>query len=166
MWSKAHIQHWIRWAINQFNLKGVNPSQWAFVDGPSLCNMSHTEFIQRIPKNPLSKDPNHDLFWTHLELLRKCKFVGTKSNYRFIAMVFIKTYCVGVIQKPVPYLQYITTPLSVKSDPSRLPRPAVKVATPTKRIPLESFSSRSFSVATTGNRTGISNRIRGPCFNF
>lgn len=141
LWSKAHIQHWIRWAINQFNLKGVNPSQWAFVDGPSLCNMSHTEFIQRIPKNPLSKDPNHDLFWTHLELLRKCKFVG-------------------VIQKPVPYLQYITTPLSVKSDPSRLPRPAVKVATPTKRIPLESFSSRSFSVATTGNRTGSNGQVQ------
>jgi GA-binding protein transcription factor alpha len=80
LWSKAHIQYWIRWAINQFNLKGVNPSQWAFVDGPSLCNMTHTEFIQRIPKNPSSKDPNHDLFWTHLELLRKCKFVGTKST--------------------------------------------------------------------------------------
>jgi GA-binding protein transcription factor alpha len=84
LWSKAHIQHWIRWAINQFNLKGVNPTQWAFVDGPSLCNMTHTEFIQRIPKNPSSKDPNHDLFWTHLELLRKCKFVGIESKFEFL----------------------------------------------------------------------------------
>lgn len=76
LWSQAHVQHWIRWAINQFSLKNVTPSQWSFVDGPSLCNMTHTEFTQRIPRNPLSKDPNHDLFWTHLELLRKCKFVG------------------------------------------------------------------------------------------
>nr|CAH0099801.1 unnamed protein product [Daphnia galeata] len=142
LWSKAHIQYWIRWAINQFNLKGVNPSQWAFVDGPSLCNMTHTEFIQRIPKNPSSKDPNHDLFWTHLELLRKCKFVG-------------------VIQKPVPYLQYITTPLTVKSDTSsRMPRPPVRVVTPAKRIPLETFSSRSLSIANSGNRTGSNGQVQ------
>ena len=32
--------------------------------------MSHSEFTQKI-----ANDPN-DLFWTHLELLRKCKFVG------------------------------------------------------------------------------------------
>lgn len=76
LWSHAHVQHWIKWAINQFSLKNVSPTQWTFVDGPALCNMTHIEFTQKIPRNPLSKDPNHDLFWTHLELLRKCKFVG------------------------------------------------------------------------------------------
>jgi hypothetical protein len=35
-----------------------------------------------------------------------------------------------------------------------MPRPPVKVVTPAKRIPLETFSSRSFSIANSGNRTG------------
>lgn len=91
LWSHTNVQHWFSWAINQFKLKGVRATDWVDVDGPALCNMTHTEFLQRIPIDSSSKDPNHDLFWTHLELLRKCKFVGkvydnchTTLTYHFL----------------------------------------------------------------------------------
>lgn len=40
------------------------------IDGNELCKMTLQQFKKKIPKDP------DDLFWTHLELLRKCKFVG------------------------------------------------------------------------------------------
>lgn len=63
----------------------------------------------------------------------------------------------GVIQKPVPYLQYITTPLTVKSDASRQSRTGVKQTSPNKKTPPDSVSTRSFSIATSGNRAGTAN---------
>ena len=38
--------------------------------GRRLCELTHEEF-----KGKVGVDPG-DLFWTHLELLRKCKFVA------------------------------------------------------------------------------------------
>ena len=37
-WNTTHVQHWINWAIKQFGLKEVNPTQWLWIDGPALCN--------------------------------------------------------------------------------------------------------------------------------
>ena len=42
--------------------------------------MTHSEFREKIPVDP------NDLFWTHLELLRKCKFVGQFSNLIHISV--------------------------------------------------------------------------------
>ena len=36
--------------------------------------MKLPEFQKRVPNDP------NDLFWTHLELLRKCKFVAVLQN--------------------------------------------------------------------------------------
>ena len=68
-WNEAHVQHWISWAIREFNLVGVNQTGFN-ITGKELCEMQHSDFVQKVPHD------KGDVFWTHLELLRKCKFVG------------------------------------------------------------------------------------------
>jgi GA-binding protein transcription factor, alpha len=41
------------------------------LNGKQLCAITIQEFQRRVPSDP------NDIFWTHLELLRKCKFVAT-----------------------------------------------------------------------------------------
>ena len=64
------MQHWLRWAARTFQAATINLPDWAAVDGPKLCDISHADFKIKVPVDP------RDLFWTHLELLRKCKFVA------------------------------------------------------------------------------------------
>ena len=68
-WSELHVRHWIDWAIKEFHLEGVNPESFR-ISGRQLCEMTHPDFVKLIPFD------RGDIFWTHLELLRKCKFVG------------------------------------------------------------------------------------------
>ena len=70
LWNESHVEHWIRWAIEEFKLEGVQPEMFAHITGKNLCEMKHDEF-SRLVVNDRS-----DIFWTHLELLRKCRFVG------------------------------------------------------------------------------------------
>jgi len=128
LWTKDHVQHWIRWSINQFRLEQVYANQWLWIDGRSLCQITHQQFTEMVPCDP------NDLFWTHLELLRKCKFVG-------------------VIQKPVPYLQYVTTPLNLKGDLKSAARPA-KMVQPSKIV----TQSEVQIPTAAGNRTGATLR--------
>lgn len=65
----AHVRHWIQWAVKEFALEDVNIDDFKLT-GKQLCQLKHDEFVQYIPKD------QGDIFWTHLELLRKCKFVG------------------------------------------------------------------------------------------
>ena len=69
-WNEAHVKHWIQWAMKEFSLVGVNPDNFATITGKHLCEMKHEEFVHYIPHD------KGDIFWTHLELLRKCRFVG------------------------------------------------------------------------------------------
>jgi len=77
MWDTAHVLHWLRWALNTFRSASIDPADWQ-ISGASLCSITHDQFKQKV-----SIDPS-DLFWTHLELLRKCKFVAVvqKSGAR------------------------------------------------------------------------------------
>ena len=68
-WTPLHVQHWINWAINEFHLTDVDVNSFNMT-GKELCELQHSEFVQRVPHD------KGDVFWTHLELLRKCKFVG------------------------------------------------------------------------------------------
>lgn len=68
-WTPVHVRHWIQWAVKEFGLQGVTISRFN-MDGSQLCAMTHPQFVTHIPHDP------GDIFWTHLELLRKCKFVG------------------------------------------------------------------------------------------
>jgi len=68
-WEESHVLHWLRWALNTFKTASIDPADWQ-MSGASLCSITHDQF-----KAKVSVDPS-DLFWTHLELLRKCKFVA------------------------------------------------------------------------------------------
>lgn len=73
-WSEIHVKHWIDWAIREFKLVGVNPENFR-ISGKQLCELTHPEFVKLIPND------KGDIFWTHLELLRKCKFVGRQKIF-------------------------------------------------------------------------------------
>lgn len=68
-WDVAHVRHWLLWAVRQFNLTGIKLSDWK-INGAQLCNLTLPQYRKKVPHDP------GDFFWTHLELLRKCKFVG------------------------------------------------------------------------------------------
>lgn len=65
-WKLEHVQRWFQWAAQHFNLQNVNADDWNLT-GKQLSDLSHAEFMRRVPFDP------GDTFWTHLELLRKCK---------------------------------------------------------------------------------------------
>lgn len=68
-WTQLHVKHWISWAIDEFKLEGVVVDNFN-MSGAELCDLTHSDFVKYIPFD------HGDIFWTHLELLRKCKFVG------------------------------------------------------------------------------------------
>ncbi|KAK7105654.1 GA-binding protein alpha chain-like isoform X2 [Littorina saxatilis] len=72
-WTEVHVRHWIQWAVKEFGLMGVNISNFS-MDGRLLCSLTHPDFVRYIPHDP------GDIFWTHLELLRKCKFVAVMQQ--------------------------------------------------------------------------------------
>ena len=69
LWKRAHVSHWIKWVIREFPRTSIDTEDWE-LNGRELCAMSHEDFKQKVPLDP------SDLVWTHLELLRKCKFVA------------------------------------------------------------------------------------------
>lgn len=69
-WSTKHVCHWLQWAVRQFNLPHIKLSDWTNISGRELYRMTITEFQEKVPV-----DVGY-IFWTHLELLRKCKFVA------------------------------------------------------------------------------------------
>lgn len=69
-WTSSHVLHWLRWAVNTFKTASIHLKDWEAVTGRRLCELSHEEFKLKVAVDP------GDLFWTHLELLRKCKFVA------------------------------------------------------------------------------------------
>jgi GA-binding protein transcription factor alpha len=62
--------HWLRWAVNTFKSATIDFKDWETVNGKRLCELTHEDFKEKVAVDP------GDLFWTHLELLRKCKFVA------------------------------------------------------------------------------------------
>lgn len=68
-WDFAHVQHWLKWAIKQFNLQDIQLDEWNMT-GDQLCNIALETFQKKVKNDP------GDRFWTHIELLRKCKFVA------------------------------------------------------------------------------------------
>ena len=69
-WNLTHVQHWLRWAVTTFKTASIQLKDWSSITGMQLCDLSHSDF-----KKKVSVDPG-DLFWTHLELLKKCQFVA------------------------------------------------------------------------------------------
>jgi len=76
-WTPLHVKHWIVWAIQEFKLDSVDVDNFNMT-GAELCDLTHGDFIKYIPFD------RGDIFWTHLELLRKCKFVGMSRSPCYI----------------------------------------------------------------------------------
>ena len=55
------------------NRSSIDFSDWD-LDGKELCALTHEDFKIKVRTDP------GDLFWTHLELLRKCKFVAVQQS--------------------------------------------------------------------------------------
>ncbi|XP_065348011.1 DNA-binding protein Ets97D-like [Cloeon dipterum] len=68
-WSVEHVQIWLQWAVRHFNLMKIQLSNWS-ITGKELFSMKREQFKEKVPIDP------NDTFWTHLELLRRCKFVA------------------------------------------------------------------------------------------
>lgn len=92
-WTIAQVRHWLQWAVRQFNLTQIKLQDWS-ISGKELTNLTiegdfinpmiirklfHSffvvvEFQQKVPNDP------EDLFWTHFELLRKCRMVAIRGQ--------------------------------------------------------------------------------------
>jgi len=88
-WSLIHVQYWLRWAVGIFKAASIEINDWVDIDGIKLRDLSHSEF-----KKLVTVDPG-DLFWTHLELLRKCKFVAVVQKNHFQTRSPERKYSIG-----------------------------------------------------------------------
>jgi len=68
-WDRLHVGYWLNWVQGEFPDSQIYRNDWD-IDGRELCALSHDEFKKKVPVDP------GDTLWTHLELLRKCKFVA------------------------------------------------------------------------------------------
>ncbi|XP_069684888.1 DNA-binding protein Ets97D-like isoform X2 [Periplaneta americana] len=132
-WSVAHVRLWLQWAVRHFNLVGLRLSDWN-ITGKQLCQLSLSDFQAKVPLDP------GDLFWTHLEVLRKCKFVA-------------------VVQKQVDSLQYVThTTTEGQQIRGRQPRQTKLGKLPRIiGLPLNVVESGGMGC---GNRTGNNGQIQ------
>lgn len=72
-WDAVHVKHWIQWAVRHFNLPNLKLSDWAMT-GKELMELNLGQFQNMVPNDP------GDIFWTHLELLRKMKVIATMKS--------------------------------------------------------------------------------------
>lgn len=63
------MRHWLQWAVRQFSLPNLKLSDWS-MNGKELFKLTLIDFQTLVPNDP------GDVFWTHLELLRKMKVVA------------------------------------------------------------------------------------------
>lgn len=103
LWSVPHVRHWLTWAVRTFNLAGIKLSNWN-LSGPELCALTSAEFQARVPSDP------GGTFWTHLELLRKCKLVVVMNKQEEVPISKIRSSRQGRIGK-LPRI--VGLPLSV-----------------------------------------------------
>ncbi|XP_050312462.1 DNA-binding protein Ets97D isoform X2 [Anthonomus grandis grandis] len=72
-WTVVQVRHWLLWAVRQFNLIGLKLTDWNMT-GKELHELPMEEFKRIVPHDP------GDVFWTHLELLRKMKLVAVRRG--------------------------------------------------------------------------------------
>lgn len=76
-WSENQVQLWLNWAIDKFHIKLMDPALRS-ISAKELCQMTAKEFQKKVPADP------HNLFWTHIDLLRKCKIFGKLTLLRYL----------------------------------------------------------------------------------
>ncbi|KAL6261205.1 hypothetical protein P5V15_008730 [Pogonomyrmex californicus] len=136
-WTETHVKHWLQWAVRHFNLVSLRLADWN-ITGAQLCNLTMQEFHAKVPHDP------GDVFWTHFELLRKCKFVA------IIQKDTLDSTDDGVVEKSVKTRnQKITKPKStINQQNARL-----------VNVPLENVDPTSITIASS-SRTVNSGQIQ------
>jgi len=70
-WTADHTIHWLNWASKEFSTQLTDDSETLKLAGKDLCEMPREDFVKKLPR------PGGDIFWTHLELLRKSAQTST-----------------------------------------------------------------------------------------
>lgn len=73
-WNNAHIRHWLLWAVKTFKVKDIKLKDWD-MNGTQLFQLNIQDFKEKVPSDP------GDRFWTHFELLRKCRYVANIQKH-------------------------------------------------------------------------------------
>ncbi|KAJ8316355.1 hypothetical protein KUTeg_006369 [Tegillarca granosa] len=79
-WGELHVVQWLRWAIQEFSLEGINMGNFA-VNGQDLVKMEKENFLKLAP--PFMGD----ILWEHLDILQKevaqerASLCNVPSNY-------------------------------------------------------------------------------------
>ena len=63
-WSVTHVRHWLQWAVDNFNLEGIDASQFQY-SGLDLLRQGRDRFLLRAPPYV------GDILWEHLDILQK-----------------------------------------------------------------------------------------------
>ncbi|KYN37874.1 DNA-binding protein Ets97D, partial [Trachymyrmex septentrionalis] len=136
-WTETHVKHWLQWAVRQFNILSLRLADWN-ITGEQLCNLTMEEFHAKVPLDP------GDVFWTHFELLRKCKFVA-------------------VVQKDTPDLSNESVAeksIKIRSHQKvTKSKPTVNQQTRVVNVPLENVDPTSITIASS-SRTVNSGQIQ------
>lgn len=135
-WSETHVKHWLQWAVRQFNIVSLRLADWN-ITGAQLCNLTMEEFHAKVPLDP------GDVFWTHFELLRKCKFVA-------------------VVQKDTPdSSNESVAEKSIKARSQKVPKSKSTVNQQARvvNVPLENVDPTSITIASS-SRTVNSGQIQ------
>ncbi|XP_072049901.1 GA-binding protein alpha chain-like [Amphiura filiformis] len=143
-WESHHTVHWLRWAATEFSL----PVETSIINtlkisGKELCVLTKDDFVSRLPK------PAGDLFWTHLDLLRKTvnETEGTLSEAKS-APVPEESETVTLSETPTIVIQTIKGPSTITGKSLSKPR--------SPRITKCSSDDK----VSPGNRTGNNGQIQ------
>ena len=68
-WDCRHTKHWLQWVAHRFGLYDVDVDSF-LLNGAQMMRLQYDEFAKYIPND------SGNVCWTHLELLKKYKFVG------------------------------------------------------------------------------------------
>lgn len=63
-WSATHVRLWLQWAVDNFNLEGIDAAQFQCI-GVDLLHQGRDKFLLRAPPYV------GDILWEHLDILQK-----------------------------------------------------------------------------------------------
>ena len=63
-WLVADVHQWLQWAVDNFNLEGIDTSQFQYT-GLDLLRQGRDRFLLRAPPYV------GDILWEHLDILQK-----------------------------------------------------------------------------------------------
>ncbi|KAH9424438.1 Protein C-ets-1 [Dermatophagoides pteronyssinus] len=82
LWSESDVNHWLQWAIKEFNLDGFD-SQTFLMTGKMICEMGKEMFLAQTPPYV------GDILWEHLDRLLRAFVLMLQINIYFSFSFFL-----------------------------------------------------------------------------